>query len=350
MEECLFPPSVTWGERLYVYCERVGMTSGNIRQPSVPVDSYTLGNGNGMEVVVWTYGATLREVRVPGRDGRPENVVHRLPALADYEDRPTNAYVGVTVGRFCRNVAHGRFALDGTWHMLDRNEGQHHVHGGTYGFDRLVWTATAARTEEHVSLRLAVNSPCGDQGYPGDLHARTVYRLDREHVLTIGFRATTTAPTIVGLTNHAFWNLAGTDTRRAVDGQHLAVIADHVLEFAEGQIPVPGPPVPVAGTALDLNRGKSINGVRLDNFYVLDDPATCAAELHDPTSGRHLRLTTDQRGMGVYTGDGLDPSRAGLCLQPGPWPDAPNRPDFPSSRLDPGHTYTSTMRYAFSVR
>ncbi|WP_235034827.1 aldose epimerase family protein [Streptomyces sp. SLBN-115] len=314
------------------------------------MDSYILGNGNGMEVVVWTYGATLVEVRVPGRGGRQENVVHRLPTLADYEDRATNAYVGATVGRFCRNVAHGRFALDGTWHLLDRNEGQHHLHGGTYGFDRLVWTATTSRTEEHVSLMLTVNSPRGDQGYPGGLHAETVYRLGRKPVLTIGFRATTTAPTIVGLTNHAFWNLSGTDTQRAVDGQHVLVNAGRVLEFAEEQIPVPGPPAPVAGTALDLTSGESIGGVRLDNFYVLDDPASCAADLHDPSSGRHLRITTDQKGMGVYTGDGLAPSRAGLCLQPGPWPDAPNRPDFPSARLDPGHTYTSTTRYAFSVR
>ncbi|MFB6440776.1 aldose epimerase family protein [Streptomyces sp. NPDC056411] len=328
----------------------MGITAGNTRQPAVPVYAYTLGNGEGTEVVVWTYGATLVEVRTPGRDGRTDNVVHRLPTLAAYEDRATNAYVGATVGRFCRNVAHGTFTLDGTRHTLDRNEGPHHLHGGTHGFDRLVWTATTERTGDHVTLALAVHSPAGDQGYPGDLRAETVYRLDRTPALTIGFRATTTAPTLVGLTNHAFWNLAGADAHRPVDGHHVALNAARVLRFDEDQVPLPGPPAPVAGTALHLTGADPLGSRRLDNFYVLSDAGSWAADLHDPESGRQLRLTTDQTGLGVYSGDGLTPPRAGLCLQPSAWPDAPNRPDFPSARLDPGQTYTATTRYAFSVR
>ncbi|WP_244303918.1 aldose epimerase family protein [Streptomyces lydicus] len=326
------------------------MTAGNIRQPAAPVDAYTLENGNGTEVVVWTYGATLVEVRVPGRDGRTDNVVHRLPTLATYEDRAANAYVGATVGRFCRNVAHGAFTLDGVRHVLDRNEGPHHLHGGSHGFDRLVWTAATERDEHHATLTLTLHSPDGDQGYPGHLRAETRYRLDRDGTLTIAFRATTTAPTVVGLTNHAFWNLAGTGAHRPVDGHRLAVNAARVLRFDEDQVPLPGPPAPVAGTPLHLTGTAPLDGLRLDNFYALDAPHTWAADLHDPDSGRRLRLSTDQTGMGVYTGDGLHPPRAGLCLQPGPWPDAPNRPDFPSARLDPGATYTATTRYAFSVR
>ncbi|MGK5632267.1 aldose epimerase family protein [Streptomyces sp. URMC 123] len=317
------------------------------------MDAYTLGDGKGTDIVVWTYGATLVEVRVPDRDGHSDNVAHRLPTLADYADRDTNAYVGATVGRFCRNVAHGTITLDGVRHTLDRNAGPHHLHGGTHGFDRLVWReAGTERTEDHVTLTLALDSPDGDQGYPGDLHVETVYRLDRETTLTVAFRATTTAPTVVGLTNHTFWNLAGAGagTGRTADRHHLAVNATRALRFDGDQVPLPGPPSPVTGTPLHLTGADPLGELRVDNFYVLDDPRSWAADLHDPASGRHLRLSTDQSGMGVYTGDALHPPRAGVCLQPSAWPDAPNRPDFPSARLDPGETYTATTRYVFSVR
>jgi aldose 1-epimerase len=327
--------------------EVVGRTRGHSRQEPRTVDSYTLDNQRGLAVTVWTYGATVVEVRVPDRDGAAANVVVRLPDLDGYQDRARNPYLGATVGRFCRSVAGGGFTLDRVAHRLDRNDGRHQVHGGTFGFDRLVWDAEADRDGDRLRLHLTLASPDGDQGYPGDLLAEADYIVDAEGRLTIEYSATTSAPTVVGLTNHAFWNLAGSGT---IDGHLLAVNADRALVFDEELIPVPGPPAAVTGTELDFSSPRRIGGDRLDNCFVLDDPGW-TAELSDPHSGRTLLLTTDQPGIGVYSGDFFTSRpRSGLCLETGALPDAPNRPDFPTARLDPGDRYRHRTVYAFSVR
>ncbi|MEO3871121.1 aldose epimerase family protein [Nonomuraea sp. B12E4] len=318
----------------------VGRTAGE----SAEVEAYTLDSGRGLAITVWTYGATLVEVLVPDRDGRPGNVVLRLPSLDAYEDPTRNAYVGATVGRYCRCVSGGRFTLDGVVHELDRNDGEHHLHGGTRGFDRQVWRAEAESRDDRLVLRLRLRSPDGDQGYPGTLTAETRYEIDREGRLTFDFCATADAPTIAGLTNHAFWNLAGRP--QTIDDHRLAVNSRRVVAFDDELIPVAGPPRDITGTRLDHTTPRPLAGSRLDDFFVLDDPAW-AAELSHEASGRAMRVITDQPGMGVYSADHYRSPRAGLCLETGAWPDAPNRPDFPPVRLDPGATYRHRTIHEF---
>jgi aldose 1-epimerase len=309
------------------------------------VEEIVLSAGD-LTVTVWTYGATLVEVVVPDRHGERRNVVCRLPDLAAYEDRRLNAYVGSTVGRYCRGVRDGAFVLDGTRHVLDRNAGGHHLHGGRDGFDRRVWHATRVESgDDHATAVLELVSADGDQGYPGEVTATVAYRLDAGGRLTFDYGAVTTAPTLVGLTNHAFWNLAGHGT---VDDQELTLHADRVVPFDEELFPLDEPPRPVAGTALDFRRARRIGAARLDNFYVLDGPGP-AAELWDERSGRRMRVTTDQPGLGVYSGDGLFAPRGGLALEAGAWPDAPNVPGAPSARLDPGQTYRHRTVHEFTV-
>lgn len=327
--------------------ERVGVVAAEDDGSGSPlqVDSYTLSSGGGVSVTVWTYGATLVEVSVPDRHGRLDNVVRRLPDLASYQNRALNPYVGSTIGRYCRCVTGATFTLDGVRHTLSRNDGRHHLHGGASGFDRRVWPARVEEAPDEVAAVLELHSPDGDQGYPGAVTVTAAYRLDRAGRLTFDYRATTTAPTIIGLTNHAFWNLAGAGV---VNGHELAVNADRVVAFDADLIPVDGPPVPVTGTPLDHRARTPIGATVLDNFFVLDDP-TWAAELFEPHSGRRMRVTTDQPGLGVYSGDWFPTPRAGICLEAGAWPDAPNRPDFPSVRLDPGSTYRHHTVHEFTL-
>ncbi|NRQ33083.1 galactose mutarotase [Nonomuraea sp. NN258] len=312
--------------------------------PGTPVDAYTLSTAGSMAVTVWSYGATLVEVLVENNMGDPVNVVKRLPGLAAYEDRALNAYLGCTMGRFCRCVREGRLVLDGTEHALDRNEGRHHVHGGPDGFDRRVWESRVEEAPDAASVVFRLVSPDGDQGYPGQVTVEAAYRLHESGRLTFDFTATTTAPTIVGLTNHAFWNLAGAGT---IDDHLLAVNATRVMRFDDELIPLGGALDPVAGGPLDFRAPRRIGSAKVDNYLVLDGDPGWAAELRDPRSGRRMRVTTDQPGFGVYSGDGLAEPRTGLCLAASAWPDAPNLPGAPSVRLDPGTTYTHRTVHEF---
>ncbi|MFJ3837467.1 aldose epimerase family protein [Streptomyces sp. NPDC090054] len=305
-----------------------------------------MDSGNGLAITVWTFGATLVEVNVPDRHGRTDNVVVRLPDLRSYEDPALNAYVGATVGRYCRCVTGGRIELDGTVHVLDRNDDGHHLHGGSLGFDKHVWRAEPQAFADRLVLRLRLHSPDGDQGYPGALDAEVRYEVDAESRLTIEFRATTTASTVVGLTNHAFWNLGGAG--RTVDDHELTLNSTRYVGFDERLMPLVGPPRPVAGTPLDHTTPRRLRDSRIDNFFVLDDPEWAAEVVHRP-SGRAMRVLTDQSGVGVYSGDHFRRPRAGLCLETGAWPDAPNRPDFPSVRLDPGQTYRHRTIHQFQT-
>ncbi|MFJ4963930.1 aldose epimerase family protein [Streptomyces sp. NPDC088729] len=325
----------------------VGTTEGHPGQGPRPVDAYTLGGEDGLAVTVWTYGAALVEVLAPDRAGRRANVVARLPDLAAYQDRARNPYVGATVGRYCRGISDGRFRLDGAEYRLDRNDGPHHMHGGTWGTDRSVWEAEGDRDGGGAVLRMRLTSPDGDQGYPGELRAEAVYRVGPDRRLTIEYRATTSAPTIVGFTNHAFWNLAGSGT---VDGHRLRLGARHAVAFDARLMPLAGAPVPVDGTALDFTRPRPLDHVALDNCYLLEGEGW-AATLSDGRTGRVMRVYTDQPAVGVYSADHwAQRPRAGLCLETGPLPDAPNRPDYPSCRLDPGDRYRARTEYLFSDR
>ncbi|MBB4688776.1 aldose epimerase family protein [Amycolatopsis jiangsuensis] len=324
----------------------VGTAPARAGQPEAAVDAYTLETGTGFAITAWSYGATLVEVLAADRFGRRANVCLRLPDLDAYLDRARNPYVGATVGRYCRCVAGAEFVIDGVRHRLARNEGPHHVHGGPEGLDRRVWSAEAARDGDALEVRFTVTSPDGDQGYPGELTVQTAYRAEPDGSLVITHVASTTAPTAVGLTNHAFWNLAGEGT---VDGHRLHLRATEAVRFDEHLIPLPGPPEAVAGTARDFTVDRPLDGVRVDNCFVVPDRRVLATLTH-PGSGRVMRVSTDQPAVGVYTGDWFTGRpRGGICLETGAFPDAPNRPDYPSARLDPGESCRHRTTHRFEA-
>jgi aldose 1-epimerase len=327
----------------------VSWSAGHPGQGPQQVDAFTLRNG-ALEATIWTYGATLVELRAPDRRGQRSNLVLRLPDLASYEDRTRNPYLGSVLGRYCRALAAGRLMLDDVTYQLDCNLGGHHLHGGEFGFDRYVWQAEAATDRGVPVLRLFLVSPDGDQGYPGELSVQVEYRLTGD-TLVFEAHATTTAPTVVSLTNHAFWNLAGAGQ---IDRHQLSIDASTVLMTDSAFIPLPGPPVPVSRAGQDYRYPQQLGGRRIDHFFPLDSDfprrqQVRAAVLFDPGSGRRLTIATDQPGLGVYTGEGLPVPRSGLCIQPSAWPDAPNRPDFPTARLDPGETYRHRTDYQFTL-
>lgn len=244
-----------------VLTERVGRTAGHEEQGRRDVLAYTLDGGNGLSVIVWTLGATLHAVRVPDRSGVVGNVVLNLPDVARYEDRTWCSYLGATLGRYARCVAGARFRLDGVEHRLDANDPPNHIHGGSTGFDRFVWEAEAEVLDDHVALHLELDRPDGDQGYPGAVRASTTYAVHAGRRLSFRHRATATAPTIVDISNHAYWNLAGSGT---IDGHHLGIAAGRVLLVDEQLLPV-GDPVSVDGSGFDFRSVRPIESQRLDN-------------------------------------------------------------------------------------
>ena len=324
----------------------VGITAGHAKQGPTQVDEYVIDNGSGLSVTAWTYGATLVEVAVPDRTGRLDNIIVRLPTLADYENRAINPYVGATLGRYARCVSEGQFMLDGIKYQLTRNHGRHHFHGGAIGFDRFVWEASVEREPDAVILRLHLDRPDGDEGYPGTLSAEVSYRIHSSQKLTIEYRAATTASTIVALSNHAYWNLGGGGL---IDRHRIAVNASRVVAVDDELVPC-GPLLDVNDcSSLDYREPRIIGGKCLDCCFVLQD-STWAADLSDLESGRRMRVVTDQPGLAVYSGEILPRPRSGLSLQTGALPNSPNREDFPSSRLDAGAVYRHWTTFEFSVQ
>lgn len=321
---------------------RVGVAVGHSSQGATPVDAYHLSGGN-LAVTVWTYGATLVEVRVPDGRGHRTNVVVRLPDLAGYEQLDGRAYLGATMGRYARCISGSQLTIDGTPVRLTPTHGAHHLHGGRFGFDAFVWDVVDTEcSAERVAVRMRLRRPDGDEGYPGELVAETTYAVERGDRLVFEHVATTTRTTPCDITNHAMWNLAGD---HAIDGHHLAINAERVLLVDADLIPCDAP-VPVGDAALDFRASTSLVGCSLDNCFALDD-RTWAARLLEPRSGRRMTIITDQPGLQVYTGDQFRQPRAGICLQAGSWPNAPLRADFPSAWLAPNQIYRSRTIHQF---
>lgn len=302
------------------------------------VERHVLDNGR-LRAAVLTYGATLQRLRLA--DGT--DVVLGLGTLDDYLRR--SRYFGAVVGRYGNRIARGRFTLDGREHRLAVNDGAHSLHGGVRGFDKRVWRVESAGPAE---LALSLVSPDGDEGYPGELTALVRYVLDGD-ALRLEYRATTDAPTVVNLTNHSYFNLAGSgDVRRHV----VTMEADRYLPVDEGKIPT-GEQAPVAGTPFDFTAPTRVDarlGGRYDHCYVLQGRVTVT----DPDGGRSMEVTTTEPGVQFYTGHMLDGRAtpygpfAGLCLETQRFPDAPNRPEFPSAVLRPGEEHASVTSYRFS--
>ncbi|MFE2376867.1 aldose epimerase family protein [Streptomyces sp. NPDC059398] len=315
-----------------------------------PVHRWTLERG-GTRVRVLTYGGILQSVEVPDRTGAATGVALGFPDLAGYLAHP-GPYFGALIGRYANRIAGGAFALDGRTYRLPRNNGPHSLHGGDRGFDKRVWEAEATGH----GVRLSRVSPDGEEGYPGRLAVSVTYGLTESGALRIGYEATTDAPTVVSLTNHSYWNLGGAESGSAA-GHELRIAASLVTPVDAELIPTGGSE-PVAGTRFDFREARK-SGPGYDHNYVLDNEvpgggSTEAAELFDPASGRVLTITTSEPGLQLYTGDHIDDGPYGACagiaLETQRFPDAPNRPEFPSAVLRPDGAYVSETVYGFSTR
>ena len=345
-------------------------TPFGVTDDGVPVELFTLTNSNGIELRVMSYGATIVSLRAPDRDGRLDDVVLGHDDLAGYER--DSQYFGAVVGRYANRIARGRFTLDGVEYTLATNNGPNHLHGGIRGFDKHVWSAAGSPNEP--SVRFSLVSAHGDEGYPGRLDAHVRYALTESAEVAVDFRATTDRPTVVNLTQHAYFHLAGA---RAVDvlGHELRLAAAHFLPVTESLLPT-GAIVPVDDTPFDFRRPLPI-GSRIavaheqlqraggyDHTFVLeggDDALRVAAWVHEPLTGRTLTVRTSEPGVQLYTGNFLDGSilgkggrpyghRSGFCLETQHFPDSPNQPHFPPVVLRPGEEYRSRTVFAFGVR
>ncbi|MEO1090556.1 MAG: aldose epimerase family protein [Pseudomonadota bacterium] len=306
-----------------------------------PVHSVRL-RADGLIADILTYGAVLQSL---GVESVGRNVVLGFANVADYlTDR---SWQGAVVGRCANRITGGRFDLDGRTCQLDRNEGPNTLHGGEHGFGRRLWQLAE---HDDRSATLTLTSQDGDHGFPGQIEAQCRYRLEAPSTLVIDFEATTDAPTIVALAQHAYFNLDGHAT---IDEHRLKVGADHVLDVDAAQLPT-GRLLDAAAAGLDFRSPRLLDGEVVDHNYCLAravraEPAPAASV---EAGGLRLDLATTAPGLQVYTGHKLKhrpfPPRAGLCLEAQPWPDAINHPDFPSPVLRPGATYRQRTAYRFT--
>ncbi|MBA3942986.1 MAG: galactose mutarotase [Herpetosiphonaceae bacterium] len=335
----------------------------------VNIDCYILVNRSGLEAAVMTYGGVLTSLRVPDRNGKLGDIVLGFDTLAPYLDE--HPYFGSMIGRYGNRIAGGQFELDGRLYSLGRNNGSNHLHGGSHGFHRVIWSAQEHASLNGPGLELTYRSKDGEEGYPGDLSVTVVYTLTDQNALQIDYTATTDAPTIINLTNHSYFNLRGSGD-----------ILDHELELAATRfLPVDPTLIPtgelraVHGTPMDFTTSTPIGGRSVapddqlryghgyDHTWVLDKPVGTlgfAGRVFDPATGRRMEVHTTQPGVQFYGGNLLDGSltgkggqsykaHSGLCLETQHFPDSPNQPQFPPTVLRPGETYRQTTIYQFEA-
>nr|WP_234434403.1 aldose epimerase family protein [Streptomyces sp. NRRL F-5126] len=310
------------------------------------VECWTLERG-GTRVRLLTYGAIVRSVEVPDRSGEVADVVLGLGSAAEYAACP-KPYLGALVGRYANRIAGASFTLDGVRYELPANDGPNCLHGGPEGFDRRVWRAEQVPD----GVRMSRVSEAGEQGFPGRLDVAVTYTLDAAGALTLRYDAVADAPTPVNLTNHTYWNLNGAKSGPAVGRHTLRLGASRMTPVDAAHIPTGGT-APVAGTHHDFREARELDGGH-DHNFVLDGGGP-AAELYAPETGRLLTITTTEPGIQLYTSDGFAPPvpyspGSGVALETQGYPDAPNRPEFPSTILRPGERHTSTTTYAFTAR
>ncbi|MBB1291292.1 galactose mutarotase [Pseudoalteromonas sp. SR41-4] len=336
-----------------------------------PINQVTLTNSNGVSVDVINYGGIITRIETPDSNGNMGNIVLGMDNLEDYTNATT--YFGAIIGRFGNRIANGKFSLNGTDYQLATNDGANHLHGGVQGFDKKVWTMAPFSTENSAGVTLSLVSPDGDQGYPGELTTQVTYTLTNKNTLDMQFVAKTNKPTIINMTQHSYFNLAGKGD-----------ILDHQMQINSNAItPVDGGLIPtgelmqVAGTPFDFRNpkaiGKDINiddeqlklGKGYDHNFVLKNKPNHdlieAANVYEPSSGRTLTVYTEEPAVQFYSGNFLDGSskqasglvhklRSGFCLEPQHFPDAPNQPTFPSTTLLPGEVYSTRIVYEFGTK
>lgn len=338
------------------------------------VFQFTLTNPSGMQVELITYGGIIAKVLLPDRQSRLANIVLGLDSLEAYETR--NGYYGCAVGRYGNRIAKGRFTLDGKEYKLAVNNGENHLHGGLAGFDKRLWEPLAEISEndrEGVTLRYL--SADGEEGYPGNLDVKITYSLSSANELRLDYEAHTDAPTVVNLTNHSFWNLAGEGSGPVYD-HILQLNASQYLPVDAGAIPL-GEPAAVENTPFDFRQPKPIGrdirsnhiqvayGMGFDHNWIIDQPEGSAASelklaavVSEPLTDRTMKVLTTEPGVQFYSGNFLNATsygtslRAyrqseGFCLETQHYPDSPNQPAFPSTVLRPGEVLRSSTIYQF---
>lgn len=334
-----------------------------------PVELYTLTNKNGMVAKIMTYGAIVTELHVPDKNGKDADVVLGFDNLQQY--LKGHPFFGAIAGRYANRIAKGTFELDGQTYHLPINNGPNTLHGGTRGFDKYVWKAVPKESGDGVSLALSMMSPDGDQGFPGNLNVTVTYTLKNDNSITIDYIATTGKDTVINLTNHSYFNLAG-ESSGTIEDQIMQINADRYTPVDATQIPT-GEIAPVEGTVFDFTKpmviGARINDVPggpptgYDHNYVLnssDGSLALAARAKDPKSGRVLEVWTTQPGVQFYTGNFLNGTLTGIggtkyqihdafCLETQHFPDSPNRPNFPTTELKPGETFHQVTVWKFSA-
>ena len=356
------PPSIT--------SEPFGQVGGT------PVSRYTLTSGHGMRVRILTYGGIIQSIEVPDRTGHVDDVVLGFSTLVGYLNNTGSAktYFGAIIGRYGNRIAKGAFSLNGNEYHLPINNNGNGLHGGTAGFDTKVWQASQQNGSHSVGLTLQYVSPAGEMGYPGTLTTSVTYTLDQKNELRINYHATTDAPTVINLTNHSYFNLAGEDTLDVYD-QKVTIHADNYTPTDPTQIPT-GQIAPVKGTPFDFTSPTAIgahitaNDPQLllahgyDHNWVINRGNNTglveAARAEDPQTGRTLTVSTTEPGVQFYTSNFIDGAftgtsghiyrqGAGFTMETQHYPDSPNHPNFPTTTLNPGQTYDSTTVFAFST-
>lgn len=339
------------------------------------VEQYILRNSHGMQATVITYGGVLQSLKVPDKNGKVDDVVLGFDDVQGYQSG--TAFFGASIGRFGNRLAAGAFELDGKRYQVPLNDGPNSLHGGAQGFDKHVWQAEPVKGKDSVGVKLSYLSKDGEMGFPGNLKTEVTYSLNDKNELHIDYKATTDKPTVLNLTNHSYFNLAGAGNGDILK-QVATLHASHYTPVNATLIPT-GELAPVKGTPMDFLTPTPI-GQRIkddhpqlkfaepkqggfDFNWALDtkgDIKQLAAEVHDPASGRRLQLYTTEPGVQFYTSNFLDGTVKGkagkayahwsaFTLETQHFPDAPNQPTFASTRLNPGQTYTQNTVFKFSA-
>jgi aldose 1-epimerase len=334
-------------------------------------DLYTLTNANGMTVNITNYGGIVTKLTAPDKNGQWADVVLGFDSLAPYLSG--HPFFGALVGRYGNRIAKGKFKLNGQEYSLAINNGPNALHGGTKGFDKVIWKATEIKQDSVVGLQLEYTSKDMEEGYPGNLTVKVIYTLDNENALTIDYTANTDKPTVVNLTNHSYFNLTG--LKRDILDHEVTIESDSIVPVDTTLIPT-GKLRAVEGTPFDFRKPTKISaginktedeqikaGGGYDHCWVLKrsgDGLVQFATVHEPESGRVMEVFTTEPAVQFYTGNFLDgkltgkgatySKRFGLCLETEHYPDSPNQPQFPTTTLNPGDTYHTTTKYKFSAK
>lgn len=328
------------------------------------VTLYILSNSK-MKVGVIDYGATLISIITPDKDGGLDDVLLGFDTIEGYFGQN----FGSVTGRYANRIAGAKFTIDGTEHSITANAGKNHIHGGRTGFNKVMWTGKKVKTDDYIGVELTYLSKDGEEGFPGNLNCTVTYTLNDNNELKLHYRATTDKPTVVNLTNHAYFNLAGAGNGDILD--HVATINASKYTPADDALIPTGGIEPVENTPLDFTKPQKV-GSRIDQLaqtrgydhnYVFGRPAGTlhhAANIYDPSTSRMMDVLTTQPGMQFYTANHLNNLKGrgsklynrhyGFCCETQHYPDSPNKPNFPTTILRPGEEFDSTTIFRFSVR